>query len=608
MRAFETTRKAVALLTPAERRSGALVVAIGILAAITSAGMVGSVLPFLTVLSDPDSISEIGALNRAYTVLGYTSARDFLVGLGVFSVLAIVFSSAVQMLKTFAVARFTSALVQSLSCRLLERYLGQPYEFFIDRHSGELSATLLDEASELVRQFFRPAEEFVSALLTTFAVIAVLAWIDARTAFLAVALIGGAYGASFAVVRRQIRRIGKERAAANRIRYQAASEALQGIKDVKVLGRERAFLDRFNAPSNTIRQATTRVRVLSEMPRHVIHAAVFTAIVALCLALIPQGELRTGTALAEILPILGVFALGGQRLMPELQRLYAALTSLQYAAAAVDRVSADLSDLPAPEPEPDSPTERLPLKHSLELENVTYRYARSKDAGVFGITARIQRAERIGIVGVSGAGKTTLADIVLGLLTPTSGAMRADGVTIDAGNRRAWQKSVGYVPQDIFLAQGSVAENIAFGLAAQDIDRSLVRDCAIAAQLHDFVSTALPNGYDTDIGERGIRLSGGQRQRIGIARALYRDADLIVFDEATSALDSLTEAEVMQALQALEGRKTILIIAHRLSTLDLCDRILVLRDGLAVGMGTHAELLATCAPFRELATGTAALA
>ncbi len=607
MTAFETTRKAIALLTPAERRSGLVVAAIGIVAAITSAGMVGSILPFLTVLSDPASIQDIGALNRAYTALGYTSARDFLVVLGALSVLAIVFSSAVQMLKTLAVARFTSRLVQSLSCRLLERYLGQPYEFFIDRHSGELSATLLDEAAEIVRQYFRPAEELVAAALTTLAVIAVLAWIDATTAFLAVVLIGGAYGASFALVRRQIRRIGKERAAANRIRYQAASEALQGIKDVKVLGREQSFLERYNAPSGTIQRATTRVRVLSEMPRHVIHAAVFTAIVGLCLALIPDGDLEAGTALAEILPILGVFALGGQRLMPELQRLYAALTSLQYSAAAVERVHADLSGLPVPAPEPTAGLVRLRLQHSLELENVTYRYARSREAGVFGITARIARAEKIGIVGVSGAGKTTLADIVLGLLAPNEGVMRADGVAIDAGNRRAWQQSVGYVPQDIFLAQGSVAENIAFGLPPEAINLNVVRACAVAAQLHDFVTGALPNGYDTDIGERGIRLSGGQRQRIGIARALYRDADLIVFDEATSALDSLTEAEVMQALQALDGRKTILIIAHRLSTLDLCDRILVLRDGRVVGMGTHAELLATCAPFRELATGAAAL-
>jgi len=342
------------------------------------------------------------------------------------------------------------------------------------------------------------------------------------------------------------------------------------------------------------------VQIFSATPQYVMQAVGFGGIIVLCVVLIDPAGLASGAALGGLLPLLGVFAFAGQRLLPELSKLYQSFTQLNSAAAAVETVHRDLTAntagaLPRTAPAP------LGLGQALALEDVSYRYPNAAHAGLSQVSLIIPAGEKIGVVGSTGAGKTTLANILLGLLRPTEGRLTTDGRTITDDEIRAWQQTVGYVPQDIFLTDASVAENIALGLPPEEIDPERLRRAARIARIDDFVTEELDRGYNTLIGERGVRLSGGQRQRIGIARALYHDADLIVFDEATSALDNLTEAEVMGAIDALPGDKTVVMIAHRLSTVRRCDRIAVLDKGRLVGCDTWDALMEGNPHFQRIA-------
>ena len=341
--------------------------------------------------------------------------------------------------------------------------------------------------------------------------------------------------------------------------------------------------------------------VLTQLPPYIIQTLVFSGVVLICLLVLDPDATNPAEVMAELVPTLGVMALAAQRLMPELSRLFSNFGLIRYGRAAVDAVYEGMNVGVAISSGLDAGETTIPLRSQLDLEKIGYRYPNAELAGLEEITLRIQAGERIGIVGTSGAGKTTLADIFLGLLRPEAGEIRVDGTLITSDLLPAWRRAVGYVPQEIYLLDSSVAENIAFGVSPGKIDRTRVEQAAKLAQLDTFVRNDLPQGYDTPVGERGLRLSGGQRQRIGIARALYRDADLIVFDEATSALDNVTEQEVMAATDALPGDKTVVIIAHRLSTVSRCDKILVLDKGRIAGFDTWDQLIKENLVFQQLA-------
>ena len=592
-------KKAWELLDARERRNALKVLAIAMLSAFASTAMVGAVMPFLSVLSDPTRIQDAPFLAWAYARFGFTSSYTFLVALGLGALGVIVVAMAIQVLKVYAVARFAMMRVHSLSFRLMARYLGQPYEYFLDHHSGEMGTRVLAEAQEVVNRFLKPMTELFTSLLTVLALVGFLLWVQPTIAFAAFAIVGGVYGGTYALTRIRLRRLGQQRVAANAERFRLATEALGGVKDIKLLGRERAYVDRFRDPSHRMADVQTRAQVISQIPKYVIQGIVFGGVVVLCLALLDPGTFDDGTALATILPILGVFAFAGQRMMPELGKVYEAAAKIQSGKAAVDTVHADLIGQSAALPR--QMPQAIGLNTALQLDGVTYRYPKADLAGVSDIALTIRAGEKIGIVGGTGAGKTTLADIILGLLRPQSGQIVADGTPVTEDNLRAWQQTVGYVPQDIFLTDASVAENIALGVAPADIDPDRLARAARIASIDSFIRTELPDGYDTTVGERGVRLSGGQRQRIGIARALYHDADLIVFDEATSALDNLTEAEVMAAIDALPGDKTVVMIAHRLSTVKRCDRIVVMEKGRMVGCDEWEALMAGNVAFQRIA-------
>ncbi|WP_347100785.1 ABC transporter ATP-binding protein [Sagittula stellata] len=597
----QTMRKGWALLAPHEKRSARVALAISVISALAAAVMVASILPFLSILSNPDRIHESRTLRWIYDTFGFSSDYNFLIAVGLASLGIIVVSNGIQVLRVYVITRFSQMRTHSISQRLLRAYLRQPYEFFIDHHSGELGTKILAETQQVVSLFFKPAAELISSALTALAIIGLLLAVNpviALTTFGVTALV---YVLTLMITQRLVRKLGGTRLKANRQRYRLANEVLGGVKDIKLLGREAIYLERYSVMSRKLAETQSAASILGQTPQYVLQALAFGGVILLCLALMDPEGLASGSTLGGLLPTLGLFALAAQRLIPELSRLYASMTQLSFGRAAIDAVHEDLVQLATDRRLKSGAAAPLGLRESLRLEAVEYRYPGAEKAGLHDMTLTINAGERIGIVGSTGAGKTTLADVILGLLYPTGGRILTDGTEIDAENRHRWYGTVGYVPQDIFLVDASISENIALGVPADKIDHDKVREAARIAQVDHFVSNYLDHGYATIIGERGVRLSGGQRQRMGIARALYHDADLIVLDEATSALDSLTEAEVMRAIDALPGDKTVIMIAHRLSTLNGCDRIIVLEQGRLCGFDTWSRLIDTNSIFQKIA-------
>ena len=598
---LSTWKKAWAFLDANERRNAWFILLVIIISALSAAVLVGSVMPFLVVLADPSHIAKTPMLAWAYDAIGFTSTYSFLVGLGLVSFATILLSSLIQIFRTWAVARFAMMRMHSISYRLLTTYLVQPYAFFLDRHSGDMAPRVLAEAEQVVIRFFRPAAEFVASCATTLAILGLLFWVEPVIALVSFSVLGGVYCAIYLGTRRFLNQFGKDRFEANRKRFQLANEIFAGIKDIKLVGREMAYLNRFETQSIKWAQTQVRIDIFTQVPQFALQAIALGGIILLCLVLIDPATIASKDSLGGLLPVLGVFALGGQRLMPELSKLYQSLALINAGAASVNALHDDFVLRKGMAQLMRVPAEPLGLKQMLYLEDVTYKYPKSDQSSLRNVSLSIHSGEKIGIVGSTGAGKTTLADVVLGLLEPDSGHVVSDGVEITSENVREWMRSLGYVPQDIFLMDAPLAENIALGVPPENIDIKRIREVARIARIDQFIEDQLQEGYQTHSGERGVRLSGGQRQRIGIARALYNNTDVIVFDEATSALDNLTEAEVMEAIDALPGDKTILLIAHRLSTLMCCDRIVVLDNGQLVGFDTWENLSTGNATFQRIA-------
>lgn len=588
------------MLDLGERRMALGVGAVMVLSALASAAMVVSVMPFLHVLTDTGVIRSNTTLAMLYDWGGFSSDYDFVVALGAATAIFILLTNLILFAGHYMLTRFSVMRVHSLAVRLLSAYLHQPYEFFLNRHSGEISKSVLSEVDQIVSRFLLSLGNLVAASLTTTAIVGALIWISPGVALGGMLVIGGAYALIYGGVRAYLARLGGRRVKANGQRFRIASEALTGTKEIKVTGREQSYIDRFSRPALTYARTQARARIIEGAPKFLLQAVMFGGIVLVCLLMLDRAAFDGGNALGGLVPMLGAFALGAQKLMPEVQKIFAALTKMRTTAPAVANVHRDLILAQGRPALPAQPPRPLRMNETLAFEHVSYRYPGADQAGLSGVSLEFRRGERIGIVGATGAGKSTFADLVLGLLAPQSGIISVDGKPLGASRLRAWQAGIGYVPQEIFITDSSVAENIAFGIPPDEVDRVRVEQSARMAQIDSFICTELPEGYDTFVGERGVRLSGGQRQRLGIARALYRDAGLIVFDEATSALDNLTEREVMAAIDALPGDKTVLMIAHRLSTVRRCNRILVLQKGRVAGFGDWDSLMRDCPTFRQL--------
>jgi ABC-type multidrug transport system fused ATPase/permease subunit len=451
--------------------------------------------------------------------------------------------------------------------------------------------------NEVILHCMLPAMKLLAQGAVAVFLIALLLAAQPVAALTAAALIGGVYAIVYAVARRRLTRMGVQRKQAQIEKHKVTGEAMGGVKDVKLLGLEEVFVRRFDRPAKRAAVASAAVSVASEAPRNALRAIMLGGILFFVIFMLVRGD----GDLSELLPLLGLYAFAGLRLLPALQQIYMALTHMRFARPVLDKLHADVMEhAAAPEeaPPPDAPA--LRLRERLELVDLHYAYPKAERGALAGLDLAVPAKTTVGIVGGTGAGKTTAVDVILGLLRPQKGAVVVDGVEVTDALVRGWQKSIGYVPQQIFLTDDTVTANIAFGIDPARVDRAAIERAARVAELHDFVTKDLPQGYDTMLGERGVRLSGGQRQRIGIARALYHDPDVLVLDEATSALDNLTERAVMDAVRNLGHEKTIIMIAHRLSTVRDCDRIFLLEQGRVVAEGTYDALVENNAAFRRL--------
>jgi ABC-type multidrug transport system fused ATPase/permease subunit len=592
-----TYRRLLDLLDQRERRRFWLLCGmIFVMGALELAG-VASILPFLAVLSEPTVVDTNPLLGAVYQWFGFTSTNQYLFFLGICTFLFILFGAAFKSLTIYILNRFSRMRDYSISSRLLGVYLRQPYVWFLNRHSAELGKAVLSEVEKVIVGVLVPALRILAYGTVTVMLAVFLLVAEPIATLVGTLVIGGGYVTVFMFARRYLSVIGAERVQANGARFRVAQEGLGGIKDVKLLGLEDGYLRRFRRPAERYAATDAAAMTIAEVPRFLLEAIVFGAMMAFLLTMLTT----RGGSLDQIIPTIGVFALAGARIFPSLQQIYRAASNLRFNRPALDALHEDISARTATTFKAASGTGTLALRDRLELVDVHYRYPDSPRPALDGLDLVITANTTVGLVGTSGAGKTTAADILLGLLTPHAGALVVDGQEIDATNLRAWQRRLGYVPQHIFLTDDSIAANIALGRSADEIDMAAVERAARIAELNHFVLSELPDGYATEVGERGVRLSGGQRQRIGIARALYHDPDVLILDEATSALDNLTERAVMDAVHNLAHAKTVIMIAHRLSTVRHCDTIFMLEHGRCVAAGDYDTLFDQHEAFRDLA-------
>ena len=600
---IEIYRKIFALLDSRERKRFILLSGVMILVAISELLGISAVLLLLTVLSEPDRIPDMATIGWLYEKAGFQSLFAFQVLLAVIAIAVVMGGLAIKAAGTYAVIRYAEMRGYAISCRLLGAYLHQPYAWFLRRNSAEIGKDVLQECIWFVGMVLGPAMRILSSLLIAVFILVFLVVLNPLVAPVAGLLIGGSYALIYLWLRSALRRLGGEIVTANSERFRLAHEATAGIKEVKLLGLEDSYLRRFESPAQRFARASALNNVASELPRFALEAITFGVLLGVVLILL----LHSGGSLVSIVPLLGVFAFGTLRLLPALQQIYHAATTLRFGRAVLDRLYSEYTSAMAEVTRRRSTTPSvnvLPLTRVLSLKAVSYAYPESERTALDNVSLDISAYTTVGIVGGTGAGKTTLVDLILGLLVPDSGTIRVDGMSLGPDTQRSWQRTLGYVPQNIYLTDDTVAANIAFGIPPEQIDIAKVERAARVAALHDFVVDELPEGYDTFVGERGVRLSGGQRQRIGIARALYHEPSLLILDEATSALDNLTERAVMGAVDNIRGDKTIILIAHRLSTVRKCHTIFLMERGRVAARGTYDELVADNDTFRRMADGT----
>lgn len=560
-------RKIWAILTVDERRRSIGMLLLIVLMAMAETAGVVSIMPFLSVLARPSVIEEQPVLQWLYSRGQFTGQAPFITALGIASIVLVVGSSAFKTVTLHLVNRFTFLLRHSISARLLSRYLHQPYAFFLQHNPAELGSNVLSEIDQLHYGLIKPVSQLIAQGAVALAMLLLLLAYNPTIALSAALLIAVLYGLIYLVIRKRLAHSGQARQDENQVRFQACNEALDGIKDVQITHSANAYLGSFTQASRNFARHQANAETLSQSPLYMLEVVGYSGLIIIALILIRQSG-----DIGHVLSVLGLYGFAAYRLLPSAQIMYRGFAQLKFSSAALDAIHQHLS-LPEQHTTP-AQTPLAPQKE-IRLEGITYAYPSTPDKPVlqdFNLT--IPAHSSVGIAGKSGAGKSTVMDILLGLLQPKAGRLMVDGQTIDASNIRAWQAAIGYVPQHIYLADSSVAENIAFGLPKEQIDMQAVERAAKSAQIHDFIAQELPDGYHSRVGDRGIRLSGGQRQRIGIARALYRDPPVLFFDEATSALDTATEAALNDTIANLSGNKTSVSISHRENSLEMLGSII----------------------------------
>ncbi len=542
---------------------------------------IGAVLPFLTALVSPEVIYKNPLSQPLIHYLSINSPQGMLFPIAAIFAIFAIFAGAIRLALLWASTRITYAIGADLSIDIYRRTLYQPYFVHLARNSSEIINGIASKTNNVI-SIIMMLLNMMSSGIILIAILITLLSINANVAITAFVGFGLIYAVIARITKGRLLKDGREVAFQSTQVIKSLQEGLGGIRDVLLDGTQAVYCQSYLNADIPMRRAQGGSVFLISAPRFAIEALGLVLISALAyfLAIQPEG-------IAGAIPVLGALALGAQRLLPALQQIYGAWSSIKGGQASLED-SLALLDQPMPKNFQDD-SSPLPFQHAIEFSNLSFQYSSDSDMVLRDISLKISKGARLGLIGKTGSGKSTLTDILMGLLEPTVGTMRIDGLALNARNQRSWQKHIAHVPQSIFLADSSIAENIAFGVPKNDINMAKVCRAAEQAQLSSIIET-WPKRYQTVVGERGARLSGGQRQRIGIARALYKEADVIIFDEATSALDNETEAAVMESIEALDQDLTIIIIAHRISTLIKCSQIIDLSNGVIARTGSYQDI------------------
>jgi ATP-binding cassette subfamily B protein len=569
-------------LSAARRRHFFVVLGLMLVGALAELATIGSVLPFLGLLGDPAALAHYPTVTRIFSTVGANGWNEQLIAATVLFSVIVIASGAVRFELARSMQHFGYNLSHELMLEIERRFLFQPYAYHVEHNTSTLLGSLA-KAEILVFEVLIPLMQALTALVMALFIISALIAVDPVTALVA--------AVAFTTMYVVVSIITKERLAINSDavargfdeRLRILQESLDGIRDVIIDGSQSSYLELFDRENSSLNRARADTSVISSAPRFAIETVGILAIAAIALF-----ESQRQGSLASALPVLGAIALGAQRLLPLVQQVYRGWSTSSGYLSVVGQ-TAQLLRLPIAQASARRP-KPLTLHDKISIENVQFAYPTRRRTTLQDISFEIPAGSAVALVGETGSGKSTLADLLMGLIDPDSGRILVDGEPVTGKNRRRWQSSIAHVPQSIFLGDTTIARNIALGRPDEPVDLRRVIKAAEVAQLHEFV-TSLPDGYETFVGEQGIRLSGGQRQRLGIARAIYKETPVLVLDEATSALDEDTEAVVMKGIHGLGDGRTLIIIAHRLSTITRCDRVVRLHEGRMVAIGTNREIV-----------------
>lgn len=594
---FKRLKTLFKLLTPEQRKRLIKLQFLVVLMAFAEVAGVAAIGPFMALVGDISLLQGEGKLAQLYTVSGFENPEDFLFWLGIAVLIALSGAAAVSMFTTWRLSLYAAQVGAEISTRLYKHYMQQSWLFHASGSSSQLTNRIAQEAGRVTNVVIQPLMQMNAKGVLALVMATAIFIFNPTVALAGLLIFGLAYVALYKTVRKQLGKNGRAISEANQQRFKLMNEGFGGIKDTLLLGRQAEFNERFEKSSHKLGRAQGVTRGLAQVPRYAMELIAFGAVIFLVLYLLSAYDGNLG----NILPVLSVYALAGFKLLPAFQQMYTSLAQVKGNIASFDSIEEDLTASQEIEDiKPASSAGKLSPKKLIKLDNISFGYPDKEEKALVEFTLDIPVNQVIGLVGASGSGKSTAIDVLLGLIEPQSGSLIVDGEEIKGGEKRAWQNNVGFVPQAIFLADSSIRENIAFGIPPEEIDESRVTSAVKMAHLDELLKR-LPEGLSTRVGERGIQLSGGQRQRIGIARALYDDAEVLVLDEATSALDGITEKLVMDAIHDFSGKKTIIMIAHRLTTVKQCDSIYILENGRVLDKGHYDDLVSRNKTFQEMA-------
>ena len=583
------------VLESRQRRRLLLLLILSAIMGFCTVGGIAAVLPFFAVLADPHVIDEVPVLSWLYQRFEFDSHRQFVVALGACFAAAVLLANVVNLAGTVAMNRFALSVGSEFQVTLFDAYLHRGYAFHARVNSATLTSKLIHETGRVTIGVLQGGLTVIANLIAIALIVASVILVNPLAASIAIAVLGASYLLTYALARRRLRDSGRIESRFAVERSRVISESLGAIKEITVAQRQDFFVEKFARSCRSISRALADTFIIGHSPKYILESLAVGGLVGIAL-LLSGRQAAVGPWLAQ-LTFVGFAA---YRLLPALQHLFAALVKIRAERAAFESIAEDLRlarARPARARVVD-PSWRGRPRNEVRLQAVSFRYGDDLPPAIRDVSLAIPGGAMIALVGANGSGKTTLADVIAGLLAPQSGSIEVDGIVLNESNRADWMSQVAYVPQDIFLLDATVAENIALGVAPQEIDRSRLLRAARQARLDECID-GLPKKYDEVLGERGVRLSGGQRQRVGIARALYRDAVVLIMDEATNALDDMTQREVITTLHQLRGDRTIILITHALSTLRHCDLIVAMQSGTIVSRWTRDESVALRARRRR---------